>query len=207
MYICTIDSYLMTTKAEKTKQFIIEKTAPIFNAKGYSGTSINDIMESTGLTKGSIYGNFENKDEVAIAVFDFNFGNVVKLLKSKIAIKDTAIEKLLVYPDTYRNFLDIPFLKAGCPLLNTSIEADDTHPKLKERAVSALNLWRTSVEKLIKQGIDSKEIKSDTNATEFAIILMSLIEGAIMQAKLTDQSTELNITMNYLEKLIRDLTN
>ena len=60
------------SKAARTKQFIIEKTAPIFNMKGYSGTSINDITDATGLTKGSIYGNFANKDEVALAAFRFN---------------------------------------------------------------------------------------------------------------------------------------
>ena len=52
------------SKAEKTKEFIIEKSAPIFNKKGYAGTSLADIMEATNLTKGSIYGNFENKDEL-----------------------------------------------------------------------------------------------------------------------------------------------
>jgi TetR/AcrR family transcriptional repressor of nem operon len=57
------------TKAEKTKAFIIERSAPLFNSKGYSGTSMNDLMDITGLTKGSIYGNFENKDEVALAAF------------------------------------------------------------------------------------------------------------------------------------------
>lgn len=42
------------TKAEKTRNFIVEKTAPIFNMKGYAGTSLNDITAATGLTKGSI---------------------------------------------------------------------------------------------------------------------------------------------------------
>lgn len=42
------------TKAEKTQAYIIERTAPLFNAKGYAGTLINDLMEITGLTKGSI---------------------------------------------------------------------------------------------------------------------------------------------------------
>ena len=59
-------------KAEKTKSFIIEKTATLFNTKGFAGTSLNDITEATGLTKGSVYGNFKNKDEVALAVFEFN---------------------------------------------------------------------------------------------------------------------------------------
>ena len=60
------------SKAERTKQFIVEKTAPIFNMKGYAGTSVNDMMAATGLTKGSIYGNFKNKDDVALAAFDHN---------------------------------------------------------------------------------------------------------------------------------------
>ena len=57
-------------KAERTRQYIIEKTAPIFNKKGYAGTSLSDMTGATGLTKGSIYGNFNDKDEVALAAFD-----------------------------------------------------------------------------------------------------------------------------------------
>ena len=193
------------SKAERTKQFIIEKTAPVFNAKGYAGTSMNDLMEATGLTKGSIYGNFENKDEVALAAFDYNFGKVVTYLRHAIEARTSSIDKLLVYPETYRNFLKLPFLKAGCPVLNTSTEADDTHPLLKEKSVNALKLWKTSVEKHITTGIQKKEIKATTNASEFAAILMSLIEGAVMQAKVTGKHADLNTTMDFLEKLIKDL--
>jgi AcrR family transcriptional regulator len=60
------------SKAEKTRQFIIEQTAELFNKKGYAGTSLSDITSATGLTKGSIYGNFENKDEVAKEVYLYN---------------------------------------------------------------------------------------------------------------------------------------
>jgi len=48
-------------KAEQTRRMIIEKAAPIFNKKGYLGTSISDLTKSTGLTKGAIYGNFKDK--------------------------------------------------------------------------------------------------------------------------------------------------
>lgn len=195
----------MRSKSERTKQFIIERTAPVFNIKGYAGTSLNDMIHVTGLTKGSIYGNFLNKDEVAIAAFDYNFGTVVSYLKQKIEERSTVIDKLLVYPETYRNFLKLSFLKAGCPLLNTSTEADDTHPVLKDKAANALKLWKTSIEKHINHGMETKEIKATTNAAEFAAVVMALIEGAVMQAKVTGKSTELNNTMNFLERMIRDL--
>ena len=48
-------------RSEKTRQFIIETTASLFNKKGYAGTSMSDLTEATKLTKGSIYGNFERE--------------------------------------------------------------------------------------------------------------------------------------------------
>src|SRR5690606_13341596 len=193
------------SKAERTKQFIVEKTAPIFNAKGYAGTSINDLMNATGLSKGSIYGNFENKDEVALAAFDYNFGKITAYLKSKMSATENAVERLLMYPQTFRNFLTLPFLQAGCPLLNTSTEADDTHPLLREKAVKALASWKKSIENQVKRGLERKEIKPDTHGTEVAVILISIVEGALMQTKVLGKTTELKIAMSYLEKLILNL--
>lgn len=193
------------SKAERTRNFIIEKAAPLFNEKGYAGTSLNDMIAATGLTKGSIYGNFTNKDEVALAAFDHNFGKISAYIKEAIAAREGYINKLLVYPDTYRHFLSIPFLKAGCPVLNTATEADDTHPELKAKAAEALKLWRNSVEGLIKRGKQLGEIKTDVEPAIFASVLMSLVEGAVMQCKVTNSTTVLHHSMDYLTQLIRDL--
>lgn len=193
------------TKSENTKRLIIEKTASVFNTKGYAGTSINDLMDATGLSKGCIYGNFQNKDEIALSVFDHNFGKVTQHMKERILATDSSIERLLVYPQTYKNYFRYPYLQAGCPILNTATEADDTHPKLKERAQKALDFWKTSIENQIKRGIERKEIKEDTDPTEFAIIMISMIEGAFMQAKVNSHMTELKIAMSFLEKLIKNL--
>lgn len=193
------------SKSERTRLFIIEQTAPVFNARGFAGTSLADMTAATGLTKGGIYGNFENKDEVALAAFDYNFGRVTNYIKKKILATENAVERLLVYPEVYRDFLKIPFLKAGCPILNTSTEADDTHPALRKKASDALTFWKKSLENQIKRGIERKEIEACTNPTEVAVVMMSLIEGAVMQAKVHGKATELKITMDFLTKYIMRL--
>jgi len=193
------------SKSERTRLFIIEQTAPVFNARGFAGTSLADMTAATGLTKGGIYGNFENKDEVALAAFDYNFGRVTNYIKKKILATENAVERLLVYPEVYRDFLKIPFLKAGCPILNTSTEADDTHPALRKKAADALTFWKKSLENQIKRGIERKEIEGCTNPSEVAVVMMSLIEGAVMQAKVHGKATELKITMDFLTKYIMRL--
>lgn len=193
------------SKADRTRQFIIEKAAPIFNTKGYAGTYLSDLTEATGLTKGGLYFNFENKDEIALAAFDYNFGRVNDYIAKRILTHENSIDRLLVYPKVYRDFLKIPLLQPGCPILNTSTEADDTHPQLKAKAADALQYWKKSIENQVKRGIERNEIIADTNPSEVAIIIMSLIEGAIMQAKVTNRATELRVAMNYLEKIILQL--
>lgn len=193
------------SKAERTRQFIVEKTAPIFNAKGFAGTSVSDLIQATGLSKGSIYGNFENKDEVALAAFDYNFGLVSSYLKSRISLKPDSVERLLVYPQTFRNYLSLPFLQAGCPILNTGTEADDTHPLLREKAANALREWKQAVEQQVVRGISRQEIKPEIIPEEVAVLMISMIEGAIMQAKVLGNTSALKITMTHLEKFLRSL--
>ncbi len=190
------------SKSDRTKQYIIEKTAPVFNTKGFAGTSINDLNLATGLSKGSIYGNFENKDEVALAVFDYNFNKVTQLIKDKILMYENAIDRLLVYPEFYKKLFEIDFLTAGCPILNTAIEADDTHPALNEKVAKALNFWRNSIENQILRGIERNEISKDVNVSEVSVVMVAIIEGTIMQAKVNKKINDLTLAMNFLSSYI-----
>lgn len=205
LFLTITEKLEMATKADRTRQYIVEQTASVFNVKGFTGTSLTDMMEVTGLTKGSIYGNFRNKDEVAVAAFEHNFQQVSNYIRGKMDERQSIIEKLLVYPETYRNFSKLSFLSNGCPIANTSTEADDTHPRLKEKANEALTYWRNSVEKLLKAGIKNDEIKPEINALEFTSILTALIQGAMLHAKSSGKMNYLNASMNYLESMIRDL--
>ena len=117
------------SKADKTKQYIIEKTATLFNIKGYISTSLSDITDATGLTKGSIYGNFENKDEVALEVFKYNSKTLGKNLSHSFGEEfPTMLEKLFAFVAFYRNNWKSVFLNGGCPLMNAATEADDAFP-------------------------------------------------------------------------------
>jgi AcrR family transcriptional regulator len=122
------------SKAEKTKQFIIEKTATLFNTKGYISTSLSDITQATGLTKGSIYGNFENKDQVAIEVYKYNAGLLSQIMSRSFGDQyPSSIDKLHAFVDFYRKNWRSVFSNGGCPLMNAATEADDSFPVLKNR--------------------------------------------------------------------------
>jgi TetR/AcrR family transcriptional repressor of nem operon len=192
-------------KAEKTRQFIIETTAPIFNRKGYAGTSISDLTEATGLTKGSIYGNFENKDEVALAAFDHNYSLLRSILKQKMHLENNAINQLKVYLNVLGDPDYLKLLQYGCPILNTAIEADDTHEPLRKKANGAINQWYTTIEAIVKKGQENSEIKSDFDTSDFAYAYIALIEGGIMLTKVTGKKDGLDAAVKQAGKMLNEI--
>jgi AcrR family transcriptional regulator len=199
VYFCVVK------KAEQTRQYIIEKTAPIFNKKGYAGTSLSDMTEATGLTKGSIYGNFSDKDEVALAAFDHNIGQLTAMTGAEMAKQKTVRDKLLVYVNVYDNFLKHPFPEGGCPIMNTTVDADDTHPALKNKVCNAVLSWKDRLVNLIGKGIENKEFQSSINPEQTALTIIAMIEGAILITRATGKINYRKLVLSSVEKLIKEL--
>ena len=193
------------SKAEQTRAYIVEKTAPIFNKKGYEGTSLADMTKATGLTKGSIYGNFANKDEVALASFDYNLAKIENIICSEMNKYQTARDKLLVYVNVYDSFLKHPFPEGGCPILNTATDCDDTHAGLKKKANQAIHNWKNRIVHLIEKGMEKKEFKKTFDAESTALTIIAAIEGAIMITKLTGKINYRNAIMKNVKQIIENL--
>ncbi|SDI46748.1 DNA-binding transcriptional regulator, AcrR family [Chryseobacterium taeanense] len=191
------------SKAEKTKQFIIEKTASLFNTKGYISTTLSDITEVTGLTKGSIYGNFENKDEVALEVYKYN----ARLLKQNMSRSfseefPNVIDKLRAFVAFYRKNWKPVFLNGGCPLMNAATEADDTFPDLKNQVKKSFEEWIIKISEVITQGQKAGELNENADAKEYASLFVMLIEGGILLSKTTGEEKFLNQALDRILRII-----
>jgi TetR/AcrR family transcriptional regulator, transcriptional repressor for nem operon len=192
----------MVTKSEKTKEFIIAKAAPLFNKKGYAGTSMSDIMKATGLAKGGLYGNFENKDEIAALAFEYSYNLLKEDIGLKIKAKKTGVDKLLAIFQYYKNYTVSPPIDGGCPLMNTAVDADDAFPFLKKKAKQALQEMLGSLQYLIKLSIQEGAFRGDLNVKKEAELIFAQIEGGIMMAKVLDDVTVLNRLLDNLKNRI-----
>jgi TetR/AcrR family transcriptional regulator, transcriptional repressor for nem operon len=192
------------TKGDETRERIIMRVAPLFNQQGYYGSSLSDMMAATGLKKGGIYNHFASKDELALAAFEYNWG----LLRDKYeqalhSAGDSPAAQLFAAVEVHASFADNPPTAGGCPLLNTAIESDDTHPLLQQHARAAMDYWRSLLTDIVARGIAQGEFKLSTNGEEVATILISTIEGAIMLSKLYNSPDFIRVAATYLREYIR----
>ena len=193
------------TKSDLTKKFIVERSSAVFNTKGYMGTSMQDIMDATGLTKGGLYGNYKSKEAIAFAAFDYNVQKITDKLSKMIRAEKNAPDKLHAILKFYKTYYFEPPVVGGCPILNMAIEADDTHPGLRLKVVEALDLLRSSIIHILKKGQSYGQIKTDEDVYKFATVFLSTIEGGIMMSKAYQDFRYLKDCIAHLAALVNQM--
>ena len=192
------------SKGEQTKVKILQQAAELFNQKGYAGSSMSDIMRVTGLQKGGIYNHFHSKDELALQAFDYAIACIQEHYRIALKGKRHAIERLQAIVNAFRTYAVNPPIQGGCPILNTAIESDDTHPALRHRAQQAMDSLRHMICRIIEIGIKKEEIHPDINADEMATIMIATVEGAVMMSKLYGDSIHLERALDYLSQYLEN---
>ena len=194
---------MILTKAAKTSQYIVEKTAPIFNRNGYTGTSLSDITEATGLTKGAIYGNFKNKEELALEAFNFTIKYQMDEIKDIITTIESPLAKLFAITNFHRNYYNKLVEYGGCPIINVGIDANHTNPALFNRVKYVVEKLQGSITSIIEEGIFRKEIKDNINAMKYGVRMYSLIQGAVFTSMVSKDEQCLKDMMNHVDNMIK----
>ena len=192
------------SKAQETRDKIVQQAAELFNTKGYSGASISDIMQATGLKKGGIYNHFKSKEELALFAFDYAFQCVSQRLRDALRTQGSAKEKLTAVVSTYLSYIEDPPIAGGCPILNAAVESDDIHSALRDRVRQAMNSWRSLISRLVEKGIAKGEINPKVVPEEVATIVISTIEGAIVMSKLYRDPIHLKIAVKHLQEYLQN---
>lgn len=172
----------MLTKAERTKQFILETAAPIFNQKGISGANIDDVLAATKLTKGCLYGHFEGKEDLALQVVDFMLKTNGEKMLSTIGKGKTAKAKVFAFLDFYKDPLNT-YLEGGCPIFNVAVESDDHFPAIKEKIAGVIRRGQEIFVGILKQGIEDGEFSDKLEPAVYAFKAVAAVEGAVIMCR------------------------
>lgn len=183
---------------------IVERSAPVFNQRGYAGTSMSELMAATGLEKGGLYRHFESKESLAAAAFDYAWEEVFNHRMRGLEACETSLEKLLLFLD---NFVENPprNLPGGCPLLNTAVDSDDGDPVLRARAGAALDQLRNSLTEIICQAQINGELREEIDGGAVSVIMISALEGAVMMSRLKKSREPLRKVAEHLKQYLRSL--
>jgi TetR/AcrR family transcriptional repressor of nem operon len=187
------------TKGQKSRRNIIAKAAVIFNQRGFDGCSMQDIVEAVGLEKGSIYGHFASKEELALESFDFAWADTEQKRMANLDSVSNAVDKLKLH---ISNYVKTPSFPGGCPLLNTAVDADDGNLALRDRARRAFRRWEAALVDIVTQGQFKGEIPPKVHPQSVATFMISTLEGATAVSRLDKRSGALTYARENLDRFL-----
>ncbi|WP_316633916.1 TetR family transcriptional regulator C-terminal domain-containing protein [uncultured Flavobacterium sp.] len=185
-----------------TSDFILDKVAPIFNKQGYIGTSLTDITNATGLTKGAIYCNFSNKEDLALKSFQLNINLAITPLFKLVSTKEGCLNKLHAITEYQRSYYDLVKDRGGCPMLRVGVDTKFINPLLFKAAQNLSEKFTTGLTNILKDGITNNEIQPNTDPVKYAKIILSLIEGGSLLAFTHNDQTYITNAMDFIDSTL-----
>jgi len=167
-------------RSQETEKKIIQSALELFVRKGYHGTSINNITQKVGLTKGALYSHFSSKGELLLRIIDeYRLHFLDEMMRAVTEYQGDAIEKIHRAISFNSKFaLENQDLCVFLTFLTTELSADvDFEPPLR----NVYQEYQKFISQLIQRGIHQGLFKKDLDPDLTALSFMALHDGVLHQ--------------------------
>ena len=168
------------------KERLLRHGMKLFYAQGFHGTTVDAILASAGVPKGSFYHHFGSKEAFAQAVLDRYMQFQIDLFH-KWAAKKGLYHIATARRILHRNIADLRQVRyqRACLTGKFSTEVATTSELFREQLAGQLQAWTASLVELLRHGQENGDVRGDRTAEELADAALALIQGAFVIALAT----------------------
>lgn len=173
---------IMVKHKTNTKEKVIIATQELMTSRGYSATTVDEIIKYAGVSKGGFYHAFKSKEELTIvALEDYEEKGWEIVANGAYAEIEDPVERALAF---------VQFLEEksgelwahGCLLGSISIEVANSHPSVINRIDELFDDFEKGIEVILAPALETKKI-TEVSGKDLSIHLLAVIEGSIITAK------------------------
>ena len=204
----------MGAKGERTREHILAKAEEIILQRGYSGTSIEDIIGEAKITKGGFFYHFDGKSDLARSLIlryleqDEVFFR--GLIERAGELTEDPLQRLLIFlklmAETMR---DLPTAHPGCLVASFTYESHQFDDEIRRLNAEGMLAWRRVFLEQLELACKKYPMKSNQPLTEIADMLTSVIEGGIVMSRCLNERdilpNQLLQFRNYVRLLFDDV--
>lgn len=185
-------------KKVKPKDALIETASRLFRVRGYCGVGLNEIIEESGVPKGSLYYYFpEGKEQLAIAAIDNTKRLVMEDIKTIFGGISNPTDAFQAYVYELSRVFGESGTPIGSPIGAIAGEKHSTSEPIRLACESTFKDWQSIyAEKLLEAGYTKQQ------ATSLAIVFHALTEGGILLALTTKSGKPLETIAEQIPSLL-----
>lgn len=147
----------MTVKGKISRERIIEAANRLVYTKGFNQTSVSDVADAVGITKGNLHYHFKSKEELLEAIIDFRKTQIREMLEQWNEEFPDAKAKLKRFVQMLLNE-EKDIIRYGCPMGSLNSELGKFQSALQASSKEMFDLFQNWLETVFKQ-LDNKKSK------------------------------------------------
>ncbi|HUE75328.1 MAG TPA: TetR/AcrR family transcriptional regulator [Chloroflexota bacterium] len=162
-----------------SRERLVETTRDLLEQQGYYATGLNQIVETSGSPKGSLYYYFpDGKEELTVEAIRRAGKIVLARIQSSLATVDEPGEAIRQFVLAIAGHVEAAEYRVGGPITAVAMETAATSPRLNEACREVFRLWHGAFEEKISQTVHPPE-----RASQIASIVLAGIEGATVLSR------------------------
>ncbi|MBN1121699.1 MAG: TetR/AcrR family transcriptional regulator [Anaerolineae bacterium] len=162
---------------EERREEILDAVLRCFARTGYNGTSMDDVVEESGLSKGTLYWHFKNKRELFMAAFDRVMNQMVEPFMQMFEADVPVVERLRLFEQSSKILVSAEQELSTMPL-NFLLEIWQDE-EFSQHYLDVLGEFANSTREMIREGIENGELREvDVDGVTWGI--MALYDGIFL---------------------------
>jgi TetR/AcrR family transcriptional repressor of nem operon len=199
-------------KGEQTRERILAAAEPMILRRGFAGTSLDDLLKATKLTKGAFFHHFRDKADFARALVERYAKNDYDLFAGLAAKAEAAssdpLDQVLLFLKGFEDFVEsLREPVAGCVFAAYTYESLQFDPSIHAFIAQSFRRWGALYEKKFEAVLARYKPARPVTARELAETIMATIEGGfILSRSFNDGEAVVRAARNfrqYVELLFR----
>lgn len=196
-----LNTHALTPKGDETRRRILATARELLHVKGYANTSINDVIDATGVKKGNLYYYFSSKDELIRGLLEESRREYMAYLNNCVR-GATPVERINDILDAIYQFHRSRDFLGGCIFGNLALETADTNAMMGTILRQVFDEWIALLSRHLADARDAGQIRSDLDPGRTARHIVALLEGAVMMAKLTKDERQMADCIESFRQLL-----
>jgi len=172
---------------------VLAKAVSLFWRKGYNGTSMQDLVDTLGISRSSLYDTYVDKHTLYLKALE-HYQNIAGTNMCKIVNSDTTSAK-----DKVRQLLELVATDLqkdkdhkGCFMVNAEVEVASQDAQVKALVCKNDKQIEEAFIKAIQKGKDTGEITSQQDARALTRFILNTVKGIRVSAKSTTDKSFFN---------------
>lgn len=170
-----------------TRNKILAESKQLVFENGFSGTSIDQILERAGITKGAFFYHFKTKNHLAKALIEEfareDIFHMNEALKKTETLKGNALDRLLQFIQEFIDMMSDVDEPYSCLYASYTYEPSQFDEETLNHISETILTWRTTMTQLIQDVTNEYDTKIEIDIQSLADHTVVVFEGAFMVSK------------------------